>query len=252
MGFNNQPVKIAGGQQIRLHREDQKRKTGNYIYKSNQEYCLYVVYNYIGPYKLARMTAETISGAMNNWLPMGYKATIPGSNYYWQQKDKKQYYLIFLVIGIIYFLCAILLESLLQPLAVIAMIPLSFIGVFLTFTLFGFNFDQGGYASFILLCGLSVNSALYIINDYNNFRRGKDAAKNLRFYVKAFNHKIIPVILTILSTIMGLIPFVLGGRHQVFWFAFAVGAIGGLLFSLVALFLYFPLFIRLNIKGSKI
>jgi multidrug efflux pump subunit AcrB len=131
------------------------------------------------------------------------------------------------------------------------MIPISFIGVFLTFYIFDFNFDQGGYAAFILLCGLSVNSALYIINDYQNFMKGRDPAQKLRIYIKAFNHKIIPVILTILSTIMGLIPFVTGGQNEVFWFAFAVGAMGGLIFSLLALYLYFPLFIRLNIQESK-
>jgi hypothetical protein len=73
---------------------------------------------------------------------------------------------------------------LLKPLAVISLIPLSFIGVFLTFYLFGFNFDQGGFASFILLSGL--------------------------------------------------VPFVWGGQNEVFWFAFATGAMGGLIFSLVA------------------
>ena len=71
-----------------------------------------------------------------------------------------------------------------------------------------------------------------------------------RIYVKAFNHKIIPVILTILSTILGLIPFIIGGQKEVFWFAFAVGTIGGLIFSLIALFIYFPLFLNLT-KSNK-
>ncbi len=197
------------------------------------------------PFKLAQMVAENISESMNSWLPLGYKTRIPELGY-WGEKDKNQYYLIFLVIAIIYFICSILLESLLQPLAVIAMIPISFIGVFLTFFIFVFNFDQGGYAAFILLCGLSVNSALYIINDYNIFKRNFPGRSNLNIYVRAFNHKIIPVILTILSTIMGLIPFITDGQDEVFWFAFAVGAIGGLLFSMIALVLYFPLMIRFD------
>jgi multidrug efflux pump subunit AcrB len=250
--LNNEPVTIKDrtSKFVSLGKIE-KRNTGNSIHKRNQEYRLYVLYNYIGAYQLARMVAESITESMNSWLPMGYKTQIPGSNIYWQKKDKNQYYLIFLVIGIIYFLCAILLESLLQPLAVISMIPVSFIGVFLTVCIFDFNFDQGGYAAFILLCGLSVNSALYIINDYNNFMKGRDSAQRLRIYIKAFNHKIIPVILTIFSTIIGLIPFIVGGQNEVFWFAFAMGTIGGLLFSLLALYLYFPLFIRLNIRESK-
>jgi multidrug efflux pump subunit AcrB len=65
-------------------------------------------------------------------------------------------------------------------------------------------------------------------------------------HLKAFNYKIIPVMLTILSTVLGLVPFVMHGQQEVFWFSFAAGAMGGLLFSLVAIFCYMPLFVRLN------
>jgi multidrug efflux pump subunit AcrB len=230
----------------------EKRKTGSNIYKYNQEYRLYVLFNYIGSYKLAQRLTDNLAKSINNWLPMGYKISGDDQGYYWLKQDKKQYYLIFLVIAIIYFLCAILLESLLQPLAIIAMIPVSFTGVFITFYLFGFNFDQGGFASFIFLCGLSVNAALYIINDYNIFIRQKPAVPKLKVYIRAFNHKIIPVILTILSTVLGLIPFVIGGQNEVFWFAFAAGTIGGLVFSLIALYIYFPLFLKLNVSKQDI
>jgi hypothetical protein len=32
------------------------------------------------------------------------------------------------------------------------------------------------------------------------------------------------ILLTILSTVLGLVPFVWGGQNEVFWFAFAAGA----------------------------
>jgi multidrug efflux pump subunit AcrB len=130
--------------------------------------------------------------------------------------------------------------------AVIVLIPISFIGVFLTFYLFGFNFDQGGFASFILLSGLVVNAAIYIINDFNNLTNRMNKPVSIRTYLKAFNQKIVAITLTILSTVLGLIPFVLGGQKEVFWFAFAVGAMGGLIFSMVAIILYLPLLLRLE------
>ena len=73
---------------------------------------------------------------------------------------------------------------------------------------------------------------------------GKPAT--VRTYLKAYNQKIIAITLTILSTVLGLIPFVLGGQKEVFWFAFAVGAMGGLIFSLVAIIVFLPLFLRLK------
>ncbi len=150
------------------------------------------------------------------------------------------------MIVIIYFICSILLESLRQPFAVILMIPVSFIGVFLTFYLFDFNFDQGGFASFILLSGIAVNAGLYIINDYNHFCRDRGRKDSLNIYLKAFNQKIIPVFLTIISTVLGLVPFVWSGQKEVFWFAFAAGAMGGLIFSIVAILIYLPLFLKLK------
>ncbi|MBN1145204.1 MAG: efflux RND transporter permease subunit [Bacteroidales bacterium] len=222
-----------------------KRRMGNDIYRNNQQYRLMVAYEFIGPYKLEERFRERHKKETADLLPLGYK--VSDQNYsWWMPNDPGQYYLVLLVLLIIYLICAMLLESLLQPLAIMALIPLSFIGVFLTFYLFGFNFDQGGFAAFILLCGIVVNSGLYIINDYN-ILRNKSLHKDLAgVYIKAYNQKILPVVLTVLSTIIGLIPFVWGGQHQVFWFAFAAGTIGGLLFSMIALVIYMPMFMRMK------
>ncbi|MDP3644761.1 MAG: efflux RND transporter permease subunit [Bacteroidota bacterium] len=246
--LNNRPVSI-GEKQFKLASLGKvaRQKSGNDIYKTNQQYQLVVAYDFIGPEPLSKMVREQHEKELAQILPLGYSVR----QYEWggwDKKDKKQYFLILLVIVIIYFLCAILLESLLQPFAIIFMIPVSFIGVFLTFYLFDFNFDQGGFASFILLCGIVVNAGLYIINDYNNFCRAKGVRDNLRVYLKAFNHKIIPIFLTIISTVLGLVPFVWGGQKEVFWFAFAAGAIGGLIFSVTAILFYLPLFIRFKSK----
>ncbi|TWO31574.1 efflux RND transporter permease subunit [Seonamhaeicola sediminis] len=220
----------------------EKKKTGNTIKKNNQQYTLTVAYDFLGSTQLAQKVREKAIEDFEPKLPLGYKIFQQKYNR-WNKKDKSQYYYLFIVVGIILFICSILLESLKQPLAIIGMIPISFVGVFLTFYIFNFNFDQGGYASFILLCGISVNSALYIVNDFNNLKTTYPKRNITQLYFKAFNYKIIPVVLTIVSTIVGLIPFVWYGQNEAFWFSFAVGSIGGLIFSLLGIFLYLPLFI---------
>ena len=246
--LNNRPVSI-GEKQFKLSSFGKvaKQKSGNDIHKTNQQYQLVVAYDFIGPEPLSKLVRDEHVKELAQILPLGYSIR---QNQWggWDKKDKNQYFLILLVIVIIYFICAILLESLLQPFAIIFMIPISFIGVFLTFYLFDFNFDQGGFASFILLCGIVVNAGLYIINDYNNFSRAMGVKDNLHIYLKAFNHKIIPIFLTIISTVLGLVPFVWSGQKEVFWFAFAAGAMGGLIFSVTAILIYLPLFIRFKNK----
>ena len=70
--------------------------------------------------------------------------------------------------------------------------------------------------------------------------------KPFKLYIKAYNHKIIPIVLTVLSTVVGLIPFLIYGQNEVFWFALGAGTIGGLMLSLIGIILYLPLFLRLD------
>ncbi len=241
--LNNTPIYIRN-EQYKLNQIAtlEKSRTGNVIRKYNQQYGLTVAFDFLGSSKLANKIREKNIQSFQPKLPLGYKISEQKFNR-WDKEEKKQYYYLFIVVLIIFFICAILLESLKQPFAIICMIPISFIGVFLTFYLFDFNFDQGGYAAFILLCGISVNSALYIINDFNNLLV-QYPKRDLRvLYFKAFNFKIIPIMLTVVSTIVGLIPFVWNGQKEAFWFSFAAGSIGGLFFSLIGIFIYLPLFI---------
>ena len=161
-------------------------------------------------------------------------------------QESSQYYLLGLIIACVFLICAVIFESLRQPFAILMLIPFPFIGVFPTFWLFGINFDQGGYASFVLLIGLAVNAGIFIINDYNNLKRAFPAVNAYTLYLKAFNHKMVTIVLTIFSTVIGLVPFVLGGQRELFWFAFATGTMGGLLFLFVGVYLFLPVFLLMG------
>lgn len=224
-----------------------KRETKNRsIRKENQQYILFVEYDFVGASRLAQLHQERLITKVKDHLPVGYSVEKYG--YRWnREKPKKQFLLILLVMVIIYLICSVLLESLKQPLAVVLIIPVSFVGAFLTFYLFEFKFDQGGFASFLLLSGIVVNSALYILNDYNNLKKaGRFKNDGIRLYVKAFNGKIVPIFLTVMSTVLGLIPFLFGGKDTEFWFSLAVGTMGGLIFSIFTIIIFLPAFMKLN------
>ena len=217
----------------------------NSISREDQQYIISVTYDFIGNYELARIIRDRNIEETAALLPLGYSVRSSSYTYSWFTQ-KNNYPLLLLVIAIIYLVCAVLLESLRQPFIVLGLIPFSFIGVFITFSLFNIPADEGVFAAMILLCGLAVNSALYILDDYNRLKRSGRRLPAARMYLKAFNGKIIPVILTILSTIVGLLPFLLTGRDERFWFALAAGAIGGLLFSMVGLLVFQPMMLRME------
>ena len=221
-----------------------KKKISNAIHKENQQYIRMIEWEYTGSAKFGNEYLRKCMNEMKLEMPLGY--SIEWQSYDWGSEERQKYILLLLIIGLIFFVCAILFESIQQALTIVLLIPISFIGIFLTFYLFDFQFDQGGYTSFILLSGLVVNSLILIINDYNNLRKKFPNRNSLDLYLKAFYHKITPIMLTILSTALGLLPFVMHGQNEVFWFSLAVGTIGGLIFSILVIGLFIPVFFRIK------
>lgn len=243
-GVGNDSVQLRPGEVSKL---TTLRVDGN-IYRKDQSYIIILAYDFIGPDELSRRVLERETAKLSKSLPLGYKAEIPEYNYSWMfGKKPMQYWLLGLIVIIIWAISAVLFESLIQPLVVVSVIPLAFVGAFLTFYLFNISFDEGGYASLLLLSGLSVNMVIYIMNDIN-LLRSQSGRSGPAHYIKAFNLKIVPILLTTISTILGLLPFLIFDSDTSFWTAFAAGTIGGLLFAVPMLILYLPLLMRMEMK----
>jgi multidrug efflux pump subunit AcrB len=221
------------------------------IAKENQQYLLCVQYEYIGAYQQSDKVMREQIDVFNDNAPLGYKATRESYQYWWGDSASSQYRLLFLIVLIIFFMASILFNSLTQPLIVIFIIPISYIGLFLTFYLFKLNFDQGGFAAFILLTGISVNANIYVLNEYNNIRKKYARMKPLKAYIKAWNAKVLPIFLTVFSSVLGFIPFMIGDYREAFWFPLAAGTVGGLIMSFITLFLFLPLFMGVGRVRTK-
>ena len=248
-GLVNVPLMINGhSYKLADFATVEKGQSPQKVAKENQQYRLCLQYEYIGSSEQGRKLLKKDLEAFNKILPMGYTAEDEQERWSWGKKDNAQYALLLIVIAIIFFTTGILFNSLKQPLAIIFVIPISYIGVFLTFYLFGLNFDQGGFASFVLLCGITVNASIYILNEYNSIRKRYPLLSDVQAYTKAWNSKIIPIFLTVVSTILGFIPFMIGQGKEAFWFPLAAGTIGGLIASILGIFMFLPIF---SLKKQK-
>lgn len=234
-----------------------KRRTGVEISRTNQEYVVSVGYNFVGSYELANNMTEKLTKSFDKILPLGFH--ISNDDRLWGYREQSlEALLLFVIIPLIIFMiCAILFESLKKPIAIIVMIPLGFIGLFLTFPLCKVSFDIGGLAAMIMLCGIVVNANIYLMSEYNTvtdcrYRRQKATLQlNVHYWVKAYNRKIIPTLLTIISTILGLVPFLFDGKaNSFFWYSFAIGIIGGMIFSIFALVFVMPVFVPLTKRND--
>lgn len=217
-----------------------KQEAAQEIVKIDQQYQLCLQYEYIGTGKMGNRVLERIDKKYKAQLPLGYFIDCHRSQYRWGDELSEVYLLIGMVIIMIVFITAILFNSLRYSFAIIGVIPISFVGLFLTFFLFGINFDQGGYAAMILLCGITVNASIYIVNEYLCQNKMRYKRSSVRAYLRSFRVKIVPILLTVLSTILGFIPFMVGEGKEAFWYPLAVGTIGGLVLSLVGVVFILP------------
>ncbi len=214
----------------------------NSIHKENQEYLQMLEFEYTGSARFGQRYLDECLAQFAPTLPLGYSVT-QSSFSFWGGQEQRKYGLLLLVIVSIFFICSIHFESLKAAGWIILLIPLSYIGIFITFYCFDFPFDQGGYVSFLLVSGLVVNALIIILSDYYRFKKQWPRRRPIDLYLRAFRYKSTPVFLTIISTAVGLLPFTMHGSQEVFWFSLAVGTIGGLVFSIFVILFIVPLFI---------
>ena len=249
--FYNRPLDLGKERYTKLRESGRfaKKRQQRLINKEDMQYTMVVEFDFIGSWGQQQYFLGQVRDRLHQQLPIGYFLK-PLRNYggSWgkKQSGNKKLWLVLLVVGIIYFVSSVVFNSLLQPLLVILLIPVSFIGSFLTFYLFQIPFNEGGFAALVLLSGLTVNSVIYILNDLNQLRKNKPNLPQEKLYTKAFNQKIIPILLTIISTVLGLAPFLFGNESNLFWLSLSAGTIGGLVFSITGILLVLPVFVRIR------
>ncbi len=211
----------------------------NAIYREERQYLRFLSFDYYGSYRFGNEYLEGVLKEIESELPLGYE--VSKVDWSWNsEKEKRKYEMVLLSIVLILIIGILFTENIKRAMLIISIIPLSFVGVFLTFSWGNFYFDQGGYAAFLFVTGLSVNAFLFILGDYTYYRkRGSFEAITKSTFVKFW-----PVLLTVLSTCLGFIPFLINGSDEIFWFSLAVGTIGGLLVSFVVTFLVVPMLIQ--------
>jgi multidrug efflux pump subunit AcrB len=244
------PLSLDSTRRLRLQNlaELSWEKGSSSIHREDRRYVRLLGFDYVGSPSFGIKHLDEQLEVLRPGLPAGYEAKV--ETYRWDTaKTTRQYGLILLLLLSNYIICAVLFESLRLPLAVVLVIPLSLIGLFLTFAWGDFYFDQGGYAAIVLLGGMVVNAAIFIISDYRQMAtRMRHANRTL---LKATVRRARTILLTVVSTICGLIPFMLEGDTEVFWFALAIGSAGGLLFSLLVVFWVLPVMLWKRVEKLK-
>ena len=140
---------------------------------------------------------------------------------------------------LVYMILGVQFQSFFQPLVIMLTVPFAFIGVISGLLVNGHPFSLVAFVAVIALAGIVVNDSLVLV-DFINKKR-ESGISLYRAIVKSGIVRMRPVIMTSLTTILGLLPMSLslGGASPV-WKPMADSIIWGLVFSTLLTLLVIP------------
>lgn len=113
-----------------------------------------------------------------------------------------------LAIFLIYMIIASTFKSFLQPFMLMFTIPLSVIGVFVGLIVMRTPMGMMSFMGIIALAGIVVNDSIVLIDFIN--RRRAQGGDRIRAVIEASKTRLRPILLTSITTILGLMPLALG------------------------------------------
>ncbi len=173
--------------------------------------------------------------------PDGFSIVYSGE-YEEQQKAQRDFILaIVMALILIYMVMAGQFERFLDPLIVMCSVPLAIVGVVPVIILTGDTLNMQSVMGLVMLIGIVVNNAIVLV-DYINLLRREQNMNLTEAIVEAGRLRLRPILMTALTTILGLLPMALGfGVGAEIQASLARVVIGGLLASTLITLLLIPL-----------
>ena len=172
-------------------------------------------------------------------LPSGIDIAISGAVEDQQESFNDLYTLLILIILLVYIVMATQFESFKMPFIIMLSVPFAFTGVFLALWITGFPLSMIALIGGIMLVGIVVKNGIVII-DFTNLQRERGMPLNEAIII-AGKSRLRPVMMTTLTTILGMIPMAIGmGEGSEMWQPMGVAVVGGLTFSTVLTLLVVP------------
>lgn len=123
--------------------------------------------------------------------------------------------LLLMAFGGMYFMLAVAFKSYSQPAVILVAVPFAVIGAFIGHWINAMPFSIYSYFGTIAATGVVINDNLVLIDSYNAYReRGIDVSKSI---VKAGKSRFRPILITSVTTFIGLVPLMLDRSSQAEW-----------------------------------
>ncbi len=159
-------------------------------------------------------------------MPVGVTAAVSGQSDDMKDSFRSLQFTMLLAVFLVYLVMASQFESLLHPFVILLTIPLALTGSVWAMFLTGATVNVVAYIGLIMLAGIVVNQSIVLIDAVNQLRE-KGMAKHDAI-VEAGRLRLRPIVITKLTTILGLLPMAIGlGEGAEIRKPMAITVIGG-------------------------
>jgi HAE1 family hydrophobic/amphiphilic exporter-1 len=172
-------------------------------------------------------------------IPQGINIELSGS--YEDQQDSFHDLLLLaaLIVILVYIVMAAQFESFTYPGIIMTSLMFAFSGVFIILFLSGHTLNVMSMIGGIMLIGIVVKNGIVLI-DYISLNRERGMSIR-RAVIDGGKSRLRPVVMTTLTTILGMVPMAIGtGQGSEMWRPMGTAVIGGLTFSTILTLLFVP------------
>jgi hydrophobe/amphiphile efflux-1 (HAE1) family protein len=182
-------------------------------------------------------------------LPAGYTLYDGGEFESLQKGRQLSQLLLGLALFLVFVVMAVQYESLRNPFVILLGVPFALIGVGIGLLVSGLPLSMPVWLGLIMLAGIVVNNSIILV-EYMDIAR-KSGMKTDEAIVEAARLRLRPILMTTLTTVMGMAPLALGwGEGAEMLQPLAVSLISGLSMSLLVTLLLIPLLYRVTHRAT--
>jgi HAE1 family hydrophobic/amphiphilic exporter-1 len=184
--------------------------------------------------------AETIDAVIaRTAVPAGLSVRLSGQSEEMNRSFRSLLFALGLAVFLVYLILASQFESLIHPLVIFFTIPLAIIGAVVALWATGSSISVVVFIGMILLAGIVVNNAIVLVDLINQLRI--QGVPRFEAIVAAGRQRLRPILMTTLTTILGLLPLALGfGEGAEIRAPMAITVIGGLTVSTLLTLVVIP------------
>ena len=183
-------------------------------------------------------------------VPAGLSTRIGGQSEEMADSFRSLLFALALALFLVYLVMASQFESLLHPFVIFFSIPLAAVGALWALWLTGTTISVVVFIGFLLLAGIVVNNAIVLIDLVNQLRaEGQDLVEAL---VEGGRLRLRPILMTTLTTTLGLLPLALGfGEGAELRAPMAIPVIGGLVVSTLLTLVVIPVLYKVLTRPGR-